>query len=535
MILEEDFGSSRLFVINDPRVCRILDFWVQALQDVGASALMVSPIRDPGDVVTALGWRGTMDASLGHLVWLRYVLDAEVASRRIPRAYVRYCDIRSDVRTLVDRLGRRLGISWPAVPHSIQLGSEGAAIHAEGQNDGGGDEPPSIPNQPRWIASTFEVLDRWACSDLRNTDEATLDSLRSAFDDAASTFGPAVTLGQDASRQSRLLERRVAVNASELDRCQKESATLHGRVESLEAEVAALHASRSWRATAPLRSVSGIRGPVRRWWGGTLEDEGEPRKRTASRSAAADEHGAPTTGETDLSASVPTAPARPSSVGEGSSDLVTIRRRSRTTERALVWLYRSAVQKSGLMMRGKQLSDMVRQSIGEGVSVQYLSEQGISSITGAVVIVTRSFLADATPAELEAIRARDNVICVDYIDWPVRDDLDELVDVYIASSIKQFKYYQERYPHKLVHHVTHHADPAIAGVATPSDYCNIGYFGEIGNARHRHALQGYIDFVQTNNSEYLRRDWLHRLRHCNVHYSCTRLHFPPSRPEARRL
>ena len=42
--------------------------------------------------------------------------------------------------------------------------------------------------------------------------------------------------------------------------------------------------------------------------------------------------------------------------------------------------------------------------------------------------------------------------------------------------------------------VSHHADPRLNGIKGPDGYCNIGYFGEIVNARHATELQGVIDF-----------------------------------------
>jgi len=209
-------------------------------------------------------------------------------------------------------------------------------------------------------------------------------------------------------------------------------------------------------------------------------------------------------------------------------------RRSSSTpqkSRPLVWLYRSTLQKSGLFMRGEQLSTMVRRHAGDRLDVSYLDESTIGSVKDSVIFTTRSFLADANADELNAIRRRNNVICVDYLDWPARPELHQVVDVYIASSIKQMEFYRSKYPKKKVHHITHHADPEIRGVRGPASFCNIGYFGEVANAKHRMELQGFVGFVQTNNSEYGRRDWLHMLPHYNVHYSVRDWTFPTRGPK----
>ena len=91
--LESEFGASRLFVLKDPRICRLLGFWIEAAEVLGASPLVVSPIRNPLEVAASLEARDGMDPSIAQRLWLRHVLDAEAASRHLKRSYVRYDDL----------------------------------------------------------------------------------------------------------------------------------------------------------------------------------------------------------------------------------------------------------------------------------------------------------------------------------------------------------------------------------------------------------------------------------------------------------
>ena len=54
-LLHEEFGKSRLFVLKDPRICRLLPFWNDAIRAFGAERFVVSPIRNPLDVSMSLG------------------------------------------------------------------------------------------------------------------------------------------------------------------------------------------------------------------------------------------------------------------------------------------------------------------------------------------------------------------------------------------------------------------------------------------------------------------------------------------------
>src|ERR1700687_3543517 len=94
---------------------------------------------------------------------------------------------------------------------------------------------------------------------------------------------------------------------------------------------------------------------------------------------------------------------------------------------------------------------------------------------------------------LASLKDRGNIVCADYVDDPARA-LHECLDGYIAASIAQFIHYSKRYADKLVHLITHHSDPRLNGIRGPEEYCNIGYFGEIANARHASELRGIIDF-----------------------------------------
>ena len=95
--------------------------------------------------------------------------------------------------------------------------------------------------------------------------------------------------------------------------------------------------------------------------------------------------------------------------------------------------------------------------------------------------------------------------------------LHEAIDIYIAASIRQYIHCSKLTPTKSVHFLSHHADPRLAGRG-PDDYCNIGYFGEIINARYAAELQGKIDFCLVD-TKFADTGWIPRLGHCNVHYA----------------
>jgi hypothetical protein len=111
-VLQNDYANSPLFVIKDPRMCRFWPYWREVLDEFGAKSAIVLLTRNPLEVMTSLRLRGLV-ASNSALLWLRHVLDAEVATRDLPRAVITFEDLLADWQAVAGRLGSELKINWP--------------------------------------------------------------------------------------------------------------------------------------------------------------------------------------------------------------------------------------------------------------------------------------------------------------------------------------------------------------------------------------------------------------------------------------
>ena len=230
-VLEDEFGDSRLFVLKDPRACRLLPFWREALTAFGAEPHIVLPIRNPLEVAGSLRERDTIDPSVGLLLWLRNVLEAESASRTLPRAFVRFEDLLRNWQPLADGMGRDLGLAWPRRSTSANLEIEGGlkpSARHHVQEDSAALDSPELS---RWVESTFEILDRWTRDELRTSDRESLDATRAAFDEAGAAFARPIASGMRAGQRNVGLQREVgALNAVVADR--------EGQIDSLNRAVA---------------------------------------------------------------------------------------------------------------------------------------------------------------------------------------------------------------------------------------------------------------------------------------------------------
>ena len=219
--LRDEFGDSRLFVLKDPQLCLLLRFWIDAVEAFGARPVVICPIRNPLEVARSQKSRsGTDRRSLNHLllVWLRHVLDAEAASRDVPRAFTRYGDLLEDPSAVLTQAASALDVSWPAMScpkteEMLRALLSPVYRHHEFTHE----DLRFDPRCTQSVRRTFEILNRWVDGRVCSADMVELDRTKAIVDEVTAALADAVI-----ERETKLSE---------------------------------LRSSLSWRVTAPLRAV----------------------------------------------------------------------------------------------------------------------------------------------------------------------------------------------------------------------------------------------------------------------------------------
>lgn len=216
-VLNREFGSSHLFVLKDPRICRLLPFWLEILAGAGVKPLVILPIRNPLEVAASLEKRDGHEPTISHLLWLRHVLEAEAASRSIPRLFLTYDQLLADWGKLVEAQST-LKTVWPRL-----------SARSSGEIDGFLSErhrhhrslPASVVGNrgmAEWLRQTFSIVLDWTESEENAGQHLTLDSIRRQFDDAAPAFAPIAAASLIArSNVVRLKKQGEALNESLTD------------------------------------------------------------------------------------------------------------------------------------------------------------------------------------------------------------------------------------------------------------------------------------------------------------------------------
>jgi glycosyltransferase involved in cell wall biosynthesis/GT2 family glycosyltransferase len=112
-LLDRDFPSSDVFVLKDPRICRLMPLWLNVLERMGVEARFILPIRNPLEVAASLKSRNDFDQTKSLLLWLRHVVDAERGSRGQARGFLTYDTLLADWRAAMVKVGKDLGFAWP--------------------------------------------------------------------------------------------------------------------------------------------------------------------------------------------------------------------------------------------------------------------------------------------------------------------------------------------------------------------------------------------------------------------------------------
>src|SRR5207253_7992627 len=60
-LLRRDFANSTMFVIKDPRICRLAPLWLQTLAQLDIEPLVVIAVRHPAEVAASLAARDGFD------------------------------------------------------------------------------------------------------------------------------------------------------------------------------------------------------------------------------------------------------------------------------------------------------------------------------------------------------------------------------------------------------------------------------------------------------------------------------------------
>lgn len=263
-ILDDEFGSSPLFVLKEPRIARFVRLYADILEAMNVEVRYVHISRNPLAVMASLEQRDRFTPPYSALLWLRHTLDAERSTRGACRVFVAYDELVADWPAIAKQLDNALGVKWPRPEWEASADIAGYVL-PEHQHHRGSDLLLAADRRVnRWVKDAHHSLKALRADPGDSQALLQFDQIGEQFDAAARDIGPAF-FDELARRQALLVEaerhwQRIAelrsaelaqVGAADEAKIEAEAARWREALGQRDAELAAAtSAERHWRDTA---------------------------------------------------------------------------------------------------------------------------------------------------------------------------------------------------------------------------------------------------------------------------------------------
>ncbi len=238
-LLAREYGASKLFVLKDPRTCLLAPLWLGALEDAGVTPAPVHVYRSPAEVAASLHKRNEIDPALSELLWLRYVLSAEHATRGYARAHLSYDSLLGDWAGTSARLADALGLEWPVAP-SIAAAAVDAFIAPSARHHVDGHSSKSVG----YVDQVYAQMRRWSDEGEARDDWQALDEARERLDRSVQMLPGPLTAAFDLSAMTAKLRKIRGGLDAEVGTLRSSKVALESRVGELEGALAQAEAAR---------------------------------------------------------------------------------------------------------------------------------------------------------------------------------------------------------------------------------------------------------------------------------------------------
>jgi len=186
-LIRRDFAGNTLWAVKDPRMCRLVPLWKEALRRTGVRAVALIVVRKPGEVANSLHAREGWSEAHSDLMWTQYSLEAIRYTHDIPRSVISYDDLLADWRSAVAHMGEDLGVVWPCQDDDASRQID-AFLSPEDRHHRASDEDsnPVEPTGPLSIPEQLYAL----CADVAKgrASWSALEQFDSRYREAASLY-----------------------------------------------------------------------------------------------------------------------------------------------------------------------------------------------------------------------------------------------------------------------------------------------------------------------------------------------------------
>jgi GT2 family glycosyltransferase/glycosyltransferase involved in cell wall biosynthesis len=217
-ILYAEFGVDGPIVVKDPRICRLLPLWRAALNPLQIDPTIVIPLRNPLEIARSLRQRDDFTEPTVLLIWLRHVLDAEQATRTLPRAFCAYDTLLRDWRGTLAQIAHHADLVWPRRSLDSELDIDGFLSAEVRHHVIAATELTTRPAIPGWIPAAYAALQHLIDDPHHRSAQQDLDAIRVEFDHASLRLGLATRAEEREAARYRQQTADLTTERADLDR-----------------------------------------------------------------------------------------------------------------------------------------------------------------------------------------------------------------------------------------------------------------------------------------------------------------------------
>ena len=118
-LLEKKFGTSPVFAVKHPHICRLAPLYLRAFEQLGVAPCAIRTHRNPYVIAASQKKKNALPRAHALLLWASYMLDAEWHTRGIPRALVLYDALVDNPAATVRASLAEIGIAPDGTAHGF--------------------------------------------------------------------------------------------------------------------------------------------------------------------------------------------------------------------------------------------------------------------------------------------------------------------------------------------------------------------------------------------------------------------------------
>jgi hypothetical protein len=245
-LLEAEYGYCPTIVIKDPRICRLLPFWVDVLEACNIEPKIILPSRSPLEVAHSLKRVHGLPLPHGVLLWLRHVLEAEKESRTFSRSFLSWKRFLSDTHLCLKDLGNDLEIVFPSMSDQTAVRVDEFLSEDLRHFSVSEEELDTHPDVHTWVKKVYWALESLTQDRDSNSALSTLNEVSEAFDLATAIFGRVVARS-DADvvllrSEAEVYERRIVDLEMKISSTQRQATDLQEAIRDRDERLSELEA-----------------------------------------------------------------------------------------------------------------------------------------------------------------------------------------------------------------------------------------------------------------------------------------------------